>query len=98
MFSRWLQENDFKYLDVHFDINGITSYAVIPYAQLEKAMEDKQMKNGFYKALEKQKTSVNQKLKICLLQNHFAKKACPKRLKKIEDLTAQLQGIQSDFT
>ena len=26
MFSRWIQENVFKYLDKHFGINQITSY------------------------------------------------------------------------
>ena len=26
MFSRWLQENDFKYMEKHFGINRITSY------------------------------------------------------------------------
>jgi len=34
MFNRWLQENDFKYLEKHFGINQITSYASISYEQL----------------------------------------------------------------
>ncbi len=29
IFQRWLQENDFKYLDKHFGINQITSYRSI---------------------------------------------------------------------
>ena len=29
MFCRWVQENDFKYLDKHFGINQITSYGVV---------------------------------------------------------------------
>ena len=34
MFSRWIQENDFKYLDKHFGINQITSYRTIHYQRL----------------------------------------------------------------
>ena len=53
MFNRWLQENDFKYLDTHFGINEITAYGSISYNELSQSIEDKQMKNGEYKALEK---------------------------------------------
>ena len=31
IFNRWIQENDFKYLDKHYWINQLTSYRVIPY-------------------------------------------------------------------
>jgi hypothetical protein len=30
IFNRWIQENDFKYLDKHYGINQLTSYRVIP--------------------------------------------------------------------
>ena len=30
IFNRWIQENDFKYLDQHYGINQLTSYRVIP--------------------------------------------------------------------
>ncbi len=52
MFSRWWQENDFKYLDIHFGINDITAYASTSYKELSKSIEDKQMKSGQHKALE----------------------------------------------
>jgi hypothetical protein len=51
MFSRWVQENDFKYLDQHFGINQITSYGVIEYAQLKTQLTDRQVENGTYRAL-----------------------------------------------
>ena len=41
MFNRWLQENDFKYLDKHFGINELTSYASFSYKDLEKTIDDK---------------------------------------------------------
>jgi hypothetical protein len=34
MFHRWLQENDFKYMEKHFGINQITSYASHSYEEL----------------------------------------------------------------
>jgi hypothetical protein len=51
IFSRWVQENDFKYLDQHFGINQITSYGVIEYAQLKTQLTDRQVENGTYRAL-----------------------------------------------
>jgi hypothetical protein len=33
IFCRWVQENDFKYLDKHFGINQITSYGVVGYEE-----------------------------------------------------------------
>jgi hypothetical protein len=41
MFNRWLQENDFKYLDNHFGINEITAYASVSYKELSQRIEDK---------------------------------------------------------
>ena len=52
MFDRWLQENDFKYLDVRYGINQITSYQSQSYAELKEQLEDRQMKNAAYTALE----------------------------------------------
>jgi hypothetical protein len=40
IFRRWLQENDFKYLDEHFGINEITSYSSIPYEQFAEQVEE----------------------------------------------------------
>ena len=51
MFGRWVQENDFKYLDQHFGINQITSYGVVDYAQLKGQLTDRQVENGEYRAL-----------------------------------------------
>ena len=62
IFWRWLQENDFKYLDKHYGINQITSYATIDYHEVGKSLEDKQMKSGQYKALEEQKRRVKTEL------------------------------------
>ena len=55
MFCRWVQENDFKYLDKHFGINQITSYGVVGYEQLHEQVEDRQVRSARVKALREQR-------------------------------------------
>ena len=45
IFNRWIQENDFKYLDKHFGINELTSYRSTPYEQLRDQLTDRQVPN-----------------------------------------------------
>ena len=97
MFSRWLQENDFKYLDIHFGINEITAYASISYKELSKSIEDKQMKSGQYKSLEKQRMGLKKQLKNRLLQQHTAKRSNKKREEDIKELTKQLQKLELEM-
>ena len=53
MFQRWLQENDFKYLDQHYGINAITSYGSLEYAELKGQVTDREVKSAARKALER---------------------------------------------
>lgn len=94
MFDRWIQENDFKYLDVHFGINEITSYAVLSYKDIKKDLKDKQEKSGIYKALVKQRQLLKSKLKTLLLNEHCAKHNNKSREDKIADLTQQLDKLK----
>ena len=48
IFNRWIQENDFKYLDKHFGINQLTSYRSTPYEQLRDQLTDRQVPNHAY--------------------------------------------------
>ena len=48
IFNRWIQENDFKYLDKHFGINELTSYRSTPYEQLRDQLTDRQVPNHAY--------------------------------------------------
>jgi len=52
IFNRWVQENDFKYLDKHFGINQITSYRTVEYAKLSGQIDDRQIRSGQAKALQ----------------------------------------------
>jgi hypothetical protein len=68
IFSRWLQENDFKYLDKHFGINQITSYGIIPYEELRQSVEDRQVCSSQLKALQTQRRQIKSRQSRLLLR------------------------------
>lgn len=70
MLTRWVQENDFKYLITHFGIDQITSYLVDNYADISETIADKQHKSGQYKALTKELDKIRGKLKTVLHKKH----------------------------
>jgi transposase len=90
MFTRWIQENDFKYEQKHFGINEITTYSVTSYKKLENLIEDKQTKRGEYKALEREAQTVKGKLKNALFKNHSIKDN-----KKREDVKEQIKNLSN---
>jgi transposase len=94
MFNRWIQENDFKYLDKHFGINQITGYAATHYKNLEKIIEDKQIKSGAFKACQKERATIKSALAAMLLKAHTCKRKNKRRQQKIEVLIEQLQQIE----
>ncbi len=67
MFNRWLQENDFKYLDKHFGINQITSYGVTGYEELRQKVVDRQVRSAEMKALGEQKRQLRDSTKPSLI-------------------------------
>ncbi len=87
MFHRWLQENDFKYMEKHFGINQITSYASYSYEDLAKALEDRQIKSGEYKALQKEHGQLRKKLKTELYNEHRHPRKSAPRTQRIKALT-----------
>jgi hypothetical protein len=94
MFRRWLQENDFKYLEKHFGINQLTSYAAVPYRQIREQVEDKQMKSGVYKALEKERQDLCRQLKSLLFQEHQHPGKDARRAERIQTMDRQHQEIR----
>lgn len=70
MFSRWIQENDFKYLIKHFGLDQITSYEYNDYKSLQDKIKDKRARAGEYKSLKKLEKSKKEKLKTQLLRKH----------------------------
>lgn len=91
MFGRWVQENDFKYLDQHFGINQITSYGVIDYAELKGQLTDRQVENGAYRALVEEARQVRAQLGRLLWAQRQAEQgqaACQARLTELEQASA----------
>ena len=92
MFNRWLQENDFKYLDKHFGINQITSYGVTGYEELRQEVEDRQMRSAEAKALGEQKRQLRaQQSRLLLLQAKGEHQAAP-RQQRIDQLEKKAAG------
>lgn len=93
IFTRWLQENDFKYMNSHFGINEITSYAVVNYRKLKNLTEDKQVKSGKLKALQFEKRKLKVQLGLLLTQKHLGSSQSSKSKQKIEILSEQIKAV-----
>ena len=98
MFQRWLQENDFKYLDKHFGINQITSYRSIEYEKLKAQVEDRQVKSAARKALDLKLKQVTEPLKRHLLAEEQAHQAHQLRAGKGAELATKLSLESSSDT
>jgi hypothetical protein len=90
MFQRWLQENDFKYLDKHFGLNQITSYRSIEYEKLKGQVEDREVKSAARKALDLSLKKATDQLKRNLLAEEQALQAHQRRVQKRQELNAPL--------
>lgn len=86
MFCRWVQENDFKYLDKHFGINQITSYGIIRYEELRGQVEDRQVRSAEAKALQEQRRQVRAGQGRLLLLQAKSEHEAASRQKRIEQL------------
>jgi len=96
MFNRWTQENDFKYLDQHFGINEITSYASVAYERLKDQVEQKLIKSGAYKALDQQAAQLKSQLSKLLLAQHQHPRKSARRTERIAALSQQLAQVHKD--
>ena len=86
MFNRWVQENDFKYLDEHFGLNEITSYQSQTYAEIREELDDRQVKNSAYRALETNRIDLRKKLGSLLLLDKDAENKGRERCGRIAHL------------
>lgn len=68
IFRRWLQENDFGYMDRHVGINEMTSRAHQSYGEIAAELTDRPVASRPYKAKKKEKTQLGGKLKTNLLK------------------------------
>ena len=106
MFERWVQENDFKYLDKHFGINQITSYQVIRYEELKDKLTDRQVESvAWRQASEAGRELVRQQARVLLVEERAQRAESFRQerisiLKKEENsqspaLGAELKGLRT---
>lgn len=98
IFSRWLQENDFKYLDKHFGINQLTSYRFIKYEELKGQLNDRQVQSQAWRDLAQAGQEIQRQQARVLLVQERAHRAQKLRLEKIRTLQEQMQqpGIEEN--
>jgi hypothetical protein len=101
MFNRWLQENDFKYLDKHFGINQLTSYRSIPYQELKDQLTDRQVQSQACRELIRAGQDIQRRQARVLLAQERAQRAENLRQEKITKLQELLQqpganGVQEN--
>lgn len=68
MFNRWLQENDFGYMNRHVGINELTSRSHETYASIGDSLDDRHVLSREYKALRREKICAESVLKGLLLK------------------------------
>jgi len=68
MFNRWLQENDFGYMDRHVGINELTSRSHETYASIAESLDDRYVLSRQYKAFKREKMRAESALKRLLLK------------------------------
>jgi len=95
MFNRWVQENDFKYLDKHCGINQITSYGVTGYDELRQLVEDREVRSGELKALREQQRQLRKKQSRLLLLQARGEHEERGRLKRVQELDASPAAPES---
>ena len=81
---RWLQENDFKYLDTHFGINQLTSRDSLSFRDCADRFEDRPVDSVEYREL---------KSELCTLEGQLAKDLL--KLRKYEKQAQQLQATMT---
>jgi hypothetical protein len=89
MFGRWVQENDFKYLDKHFGINQITSYGVTGYEELRHQVADRQVRSAAAKALQEQRRQLRAEQSRLLLVQAKGEHEQAQRQQQIKELEKQ---------
>jgi hypothetical protein len=87
MFNRWLQENDFRYLDRHFGLNQLTSYASKAVAEEAGQLRDMPVDSPEYRELKNRQRGAENDLARELLKREKARD----RLSRAEERVAKLK-------
>lgn len=74
IFNRWIQENDFGYMNRHVGINELTSRTHETYLAIGNQLDDRQVQSREYKALRREKIRAEAALKQILLKREKQRK------------------------
>ena len=92
IFNRWLQENDFKYLDVHYGINQLDSRASSSFEAETDSFEDRSVDGPEYKELKARMKSCDDKLAKRLLRLRRENAKLKEILKQKKVVAAKIQA------
>ena len=106
IFRRWLQENDFKYLDTHFGINQLTSHDNVCFSDEADRFEDRPVDSPEYRELKNSVQQLETQLGKLLVRQRKTEKQneqlkrlevslCARRHRLIERTKDSLQRLQS---
>jgi hypothetical protein len=95
IFNRWIQENDFKYLDKHYGLNQLTSYRVIPYEQLRGQVTDREVVSGQCQALRQERKGLRQQQARWLLTQERCDHGAAQRQKQLAELERRQAEAQT---
>ena len=93
MFNRWIQENDFKYLDKHFGLNQLTSYASTTYAEEADNLTDREIESSEHRRLAKTLRNSEIALARLLLDQRKTRKRLAKAEADIEVLEVKIAAL-----
>jgi len=88
IFNRWIQENDFKYIDKHMGMKQITSYKSIDYNELRDNLVDRQVPNELYVQKTKEGRQITRRKARLLLAEDTAQRQETARQQEIVQLVA----------
>ena len=86
------------YLDQHFGINQITSYRCIEYEKLKGQVDDREVRSGTRKALDKRLQQATRILSKDLLADEHALQAHTRRQAQIQELNLKLAPLAEEDT
>lgn len=98
IFSRWIQENDFKYLDKHFGINQLTSYRSTPYSELRHGLTDRLVPSHLWQEKNQERKAIIKKHHRLLLAADEAQRTETTRQDRIQEIKTQLSAQASQST
>jgi len=93
IFNRWIQENDFKYIDKHMGMKQITSYRSIDYGELCESLVDRQVPNELYVQKVREGRQVTRQKARLLLAEDTARRLDLARQQEISKLEADSEPI-----